>query len=442
MLRLTPYVLMLAFVSFWATTASAIGILVSENNVSVKASRAAIVRIDADTLEIHMQMLISDGDEPVVWLIPMERKTSTMTDTNREIVIEAADDGIFAALEALTRPQLQPSCDGEAVGSLVAVPLRAGSFGQAVGASSSKIFPQDRSEDIVGYLEGRNLAFTEAQATAHSEVLNGSSIFVAATYEPMGETTIGIKVRYKAKNDGELALNSLVGSLDGDTPDLVVWSLASQRMSVSSEATIDFDDIIVDETGLSNYDLAYDRAVMTNPTAFVVDYAGRFDGATMMQSPLSNLVAPGINDYVTRAHGRPAEGVIEGLLKKLSLRPSGGPNVPAEHAVASQTCGDMSTSGGQPTTGMPSSTPAESGGDANQPTEMDTPSTTTMGDGQTTQDIPMEAVTLSGGQMETDTGTGNSHGGCGQAPSASGGLPIIIIMLMSLFSIALRRRKA
>ncbi|MEE2786331.1 MAG: hypothetical protein VX589_03265, partial [Myxococcota bacterium] len=63
----------------YCSTDSAIGIVMSANHVSAMATRAMIVRQDADTVDLRLPMITSDGRHPLVWLMPIAFTPATRT---------------------------------------------------------------------------------------------------------------------------------------------------------------------------------------------------------------------------------------------------------------------------------------------------------------------------------------------------------------------------
>ena len=99
-----------------ATNASAYGILASENGTTIEASRVLVVRNAPDELQLIAQIKLSNASSPAVWLIPIERKTSTQIDDNREVTVEGFSSSTLDQLNLLSRPQLKPMCDGMEAG--------------------------------------------------------------------------------------------------------------------------------------------------------------------------------------------------------------------------------------------------------------------------------------------------------------------------------------
>ena len=433
----------IAAAMIFAGSASAYGILATESGATIQSSRILVNRVAADEIQLIAQIKMSDPSSPAVWLIPIERKTSTQVDDNREVTVDAFSSSTLDELNLFTRPRLKPMCDGVEAGTTVEVPLRTGDFAPASQQLASfKIYPSDRADSLPNFFETYpSIELTEAQLTTLDGVKNNAFIFIAVYVDPAmiagGRTSPTVSITYKTNNGGKLSLQSMVGSLGGQAPDLVIWSLDSARQQLPTPVSVDYATIQMNVDGSSNYDDVFDEAINRFQSGgFVTDMAQAVNAEDMPTAFLASLIKPGVSDYLTRFHARPVPAVLKTRIASVEITSGGGGDVPNLHEVLGPSCGADTPSGGMAATGgMASAGGAESTGGE-----------TAEQGGAPATNLPVTPLPQAGGQMTAMGGaqergdTGSDSGSC--AIGAPHNIPpsLILILMLTLVPVIIRRR--
>ncbi|MEE2786835.1 MAG: hypothetical protein VX589_05815, partial [Myxococcota bacterium] len=384
------------------------------------------------------------GRHPWFWIMPIDFTPPPSTETTRPVVIGAANNDNFEVLGTRTQPRRPRTDDGQPVGPALTVPTRAGLFGASFPAVSANCFPLDRADNDIRLLANLNLMLTETLTLVGPTVIDEGSVFVAATDAPMGATTVRIKIQYKTMNHGEFSVQVLVGLLNSHTPDRFTGTLASERLGVSADAKLNFDDLRVDDIGHANDDALFDAALRRNPTASVVDDADRLNVANPSPEALQCLTQVGHKEDLTRSRRRLVEHMLNGLLTMMSARAHVGSGMSAERAVPSPDCEEAPSAGGVNGPGMSIFDGTDRGGGDGRNSMAGPPSSwwTAPTSGENAQAKAVIPTTRTGGQTAPNSSGGGATDGYEQATPSSGSLPIIIIMLMTLLIVEIRRQKA